>query len=104
MKAYFFCDMKKVLNEQAIQEYRASVLATVEKHGGRYMVVGGEVRSVEGSRTFAFPVLIEFPSMQDALRWYHSPEYRPLRELRLKATEGDAVFFSGPSQIPSSWD
>jgi uncharacterized protein (DUF1330 family) len=40
-------------------------------------------------------VLIEFPSLKQAHRWYNSEEYRELKELRLAATRGYAVFIEG---------
>ncbi|HEX8190469.1 MAG TPA: DUF1330 domain-containing protein [Pyrinomonadaceae bacterium] len=42
-----------------------------------------------------FPVLIEFPDLETAHRWYDSEEYRELKALRLAATKGNAVFIEG---------
>jgi uncharacterized protein (DUF1330 family) len=39
--------------------------------------------------------VIEFPSLDQAHRWYESEEYRELKNLRLSATCGDAVFMEG---------
>jgi hypothetical protein len=58
-------------------------------------LVGGQMDAVEGSWRPAFPVLIEFPSLEQAHRWYDSEEYRELKELRLTATKGHAVFMAG---------
>jgi uncharacterized protein (DUF1330 family) len=40
-------------------------------------------------------VLIEFPDLETAHRWYDSEEYRELKALRLAATKGNAVFIEG---------
>jgi uncharacterized protein (DUF1330 family) len=40
-------------------------------------------------------VLIEFPSLEQAHRWHNSEEYQELKELRLAATNGHAVFMAG---------
>jgi uncharacterized protein (DUF1330 family) len=40
-------------------------------------------------------VLIEFPSLEHARRWYGSEAYRDLKTLRLAATRGNAVFIDG---------
>jgi uncharacterized protein (DUF1330 family) len=42
-----------------------------------------------------FPVLVEFPTMDDARRWYDSEDYRELKQMRLTATSGSGVFFEG---------
>jgi uncharacterized protein (DUF1330 family) len=33
--------------------------------------------------------------LEQAHRWYDSPEYRPLRQLRLEGTRGNAVLIEG---------
>lgn len=71
------------------------MLATVEHYGGRYLTVGGQCAVVEGNWKPTFPVLIEFPSLEQAHRWYNAEEYRELKALRLTATKGNAVFIEG---------
>jgi uncharacterized protein (DUF1330 family) len=95
MSAYFFVDVREVVDAAKLDSYRQRVLATVERHGGRYLTVGGRFEVVEGSWKPVFPVLIEFPSLEEAHRWYDSDEYRPLKDMRLQATRGDAVFIDG---------
>jgi uncharacterized protein (DUF1330 family) len=58
-------------------------------------VIGGRSETVEGSYQIVFPVLIEFPSMEHARRWYDSEDYRELKQMRLTATSGNAVFMAG---------
>jgi len=36
-------------------------------------------------------VILKFPSREDAMGWYNSPEYQAIRSERLEATEGFAV-------------
>jgi uncharacterized protein (DUF1330 family) len=40
-------------------------------------------------------VIIEFPTLEQAHKWYDSTEYAPLLKLRLEATRGTAVFIEG---------
>ena len=92
MSAYCFFDVLEVTNPEQMEAYRAQVFATVAKHGGRYRVIGGNCHVVEGCWQPAFPVMIEFPSMEAARGWYDSPDYAPLKALLLAATRGNAVF------------
>jgi uncharacterized protein (DUF1330 family) len=71
------------------------VLDVVTQFGGRYLAVGGKFDVVEGYWRPVFPVIIEFPSLEQAHRWYDSPEYRDLQTLRLAATKSNAVFIEG---------
>lgn len=95
MPAYCLCDVLEGTAPEKMEKARRGVLATVERHGGRYLTVGGKCDVIEGEWRPRFPVLIEFPSLQQAHDWYGSEEYRPLKELRLAATRGNAVFIEG---------
>lgn len=95
MSAYCFFDVLEVSDAEKMDQYRKRVRANVEQYGGRYLTVGGHCDIVEGQWRPVFPVLIEFPSLAQAHRWYASDAYRDLKALRLAATTGNAVFIEG---------
>ena len=95
MAAYCFLDVLEVADPEKLEKYRNGVLLTVESYGGRYLTVGGKLDVVEGDWQPVFPVLIEFPGLEQAHRWYDSEEYHELKVLRLEATKGNAVFIEG---------
>lgn len=99
MSAYGFWNVREVHDPDAYAEYVARVTPTVHAHGGEYVVIGGPWRVVEGDWHPTYPVLIRFPSMEDAIAWYESDEYRPLRELRLRASSGDAVLMDSAGAV-----
>jgi uncharacterized protein (DUF1330 family) len=93
-------DIQEMNNDAVkLEGYRNGVLATVEKYGGRYLMVGGRCDVVEGSWGPVFPVLIGSP-VSITRRWYDSAEYRDLKALRLSAARSQAVFMEGePSEL-----
>ena len=95
MAAYAFFDTLEITDADGMERYRQAVRATVERHGGRYLGVGGACEVVEGEWRPVFPVLIEFPGMEAARRWYGSEDYRDLKALRLAAARCNAVFIDG---------
>lgn len=95
MPAYFLVDIREVKDAAKMEEYKARISPVVEKFGGRYLVRGGPLEVTEGDWRPVFPVLIQFPSMEQARRWYDSEEYRELKQLRLSATKGSGVFLTG---------
>lgn len=95
MSAYFLVDVLAIKDAAKMDRYRAQVGSIVEKFGGRYIVVGGPFHVVEGSYQPTFPVVIEFPSIDQARRWYDSEEYRELKNLRLESTVSNAFFMEG---------
>jgi uncharacterized protein (DUF1330 family) len=103
MAAYCFFDMYEVTDPEKLEQYRSSVLATVMRYGGKYVLVGGKCDIVEGNWRPTFPVLIEFPNLEAAHSWYNSQEYAPLKALRFSGTKNNAVFMeSEPSPLISA--
>jgi uncharacterized protein (DUF1330 family)/trans-aconitate methyltransferase len=95
MSAYCFFDVREITDAEKVEQYRPLVGATVAQYGGRYLVLGGKHDAVEGDWRPGFAVLVEFPSLEQAYRWYESAEYRPLKALRVAGTRSNAVFFEG---------
>jgi uncharacterized protein (DUF1330 family) len=94
MAAYVIGDIE--VTDQAIyDDYRKQVLATVEKYGGRFAVRGGKVEPLEGGWAPKRLVVLEFPSMEQALKWYRSSEYAPLIKLRQKGARGRLLVVEG---------
>ena len=74
MKA-FVVAAETVKDETMFASYRAAVPATVESFGGKFIVRGGALTSVEGEWPHPRLVIIEFPSRAAAEGWYKSADY-----------------------------
>jgi uncharacterized protein (DUF1330 family) len=72
----------KVIDEPSMGRYAAEVEETVKAFGGHYLFAGAGGEALEGDWNPDQMAIIEFPSHADARRWYESPEYAPLIELR----------------------
>lgn len=94
MAAYVIAEVN-VTDAKLYEEYKKLVPATVERYGGRFTVRGGTVESKEGGWAPARFVVLEFPSMERAREWYHSPEYAPALALRLKAANAKLILVEG---------
>jgi uncharacterized protein (DUF1330 family) len=94
MPAYLIANVN-VQDAATFEEYRKQVPATITKHGGRYIVRGGTVERLEGSWNPTRLVVLEFPSMEAARRWYDSEDYRGPKALRMKSALTDAIFVEG---------
>jgi uncharacterized protein (DUF1330 family) len=95
MSAYYLVDVREIKDAAKMDDYRKRIGAVVEAFGGRYVVRGGPFQVLEGSYQPVFPVLLEFPSIDDARRWYDSEEYRELKQLRLCSTVSNAFLMEG---------
>jgi len=94
MAAYLIADIE-VTDAEGYDAYRRQVPATVAKYGGRFAARGGAVEALEGGWTPKRVVVLEFPTMDALKRWYHSEDYKPLIELRQKASRGSLIAIEG---------
>jgi uncharacterized protein (DUF1330 family) len=94
MAAYVIANVT-VQDAAVFEEYRKRVPETVARHGGRFLVRGGTHETLEGGWNPSRLVVLEFPSMEQARRWYDSEDYREPRALRMKSALTDAVLVEG---------
>jgi uncharacterized protein (DUF1330 family) len=94
MPAYVIVDLT-VTDLPTMEEYRKRVPATLAAYGGRFLVRGGAHQTVEGDWKPNRLVILEFPSMEQAKRWYHSEEYREPLAMRLRAGHANMVMVEG---------
>lgn len=97
MSAYVLFQNLGVHDAETFAAYRERVGETVTRHGGRYLVIGGAVSSLEGEWSIASPVMIEFPSEDAARRWYTSAEYAPLKAMRVASMDSVGILIGGAS-------
>jgi uncharacterized protein (DUF1330 family) len=94
MSAYVIGEIE-VTDAAVYEDYRKQVLAAVQKYGGKFLVRGGRVEALEGGWSPKRVVVLEFPSFEQAQKWYRSSEYAPLIALRQRASRGKLVLVEG---------
>jgi uncharacterized protein (DUF1330 family) len=85
-------------------DYLEKVEATFKPYGGKWLVLDADVQVMEGEWPGSV-VLMEFPDMDTAKRWYHSPEYQQILRLRTDNTISDLVLVDavGPDFTSAAW-
>jgi len=94
MAAYVIVDLV-VTDPVTMDEYRKQVPTTLAKYGGRFLVRGGAHHTVEGDWKPNRVVVLEFPSLEQAKRWYDSEEYREPKAMRLRAGRANLIMVEG---------
>ena len=94
MAAYILAEIE-VTNPEGYKEYTAQVPATIARYGGRFLVRGGSIEILEGEWPQRRRVLIEFASMEQARRWWDSPEYEKPKALRRANSHGRLILMEG---------
>ena len=85
----------EVTDPDLFDTYRGQVPSTIEKHGGRYLVRGGEVEVVEGDQPARRTVILQFDSLEKARGWYFSDDYAGPKQLRIQSTVSNVMIVEG---------
>lgn len=94
MSAYLIAEVE-VRDPQGYEEYRKLVGPTLQKYGGKFLVRGGKVETLEGDWNPKRVVVLEFESVEQAHKWYDSPEYTVAKNIRQKASDGRFILVEG---------
>jgi uncharacterized protein (DUF1330 family) len=95
MAAYILAEIE-IVDAEGYKEYTKQVPATVAKYGGRFIVRGGNAEVLEGDWPVSVRrVILEFPSVEAAKRWWDSPEYEKPKALRKANSKGRLLLIEG---------
>jgi uncharacterized protein (DUF1330 family) len=99
MAAYLISDVT-AKDPQAFETYRTRAAASIQHHGGRYLVRGGAITPLEGDWTPRTIIVVEFPDRQRAETWYRSPEYAEALAVRDVALNRNLILVDGVVENP----
>ena len=94
MAAYLLARVE-VRDMQQYRKYTQRTPEVIAQFGGRFLVRGGEVVTLEGPESTERIVLIEFPSLAQVQAFYASPEYQAAKELRLGVSDASFLALAG---------
>ena len=84
-----------ITDAERFKDYVAGTPALLEKYGARFLARGGEVVTLEGDKEQRRIVLIEYPSKEKALEFYHSDEYAELLAIMKEAGTREFILVDG---------
>ena len=93
MAAYLIAQVE-VTDPKAYEPYRPLAAASIARHGGKYVVRGGKTESLEGAPPQRV-VVLEFPTMEAAQKFYHSPDYAEAKKIRQGASKAQIFLVEG---------
>jgi uncharacterized protein (DUF1330 family) len=93
-KGYILAEVQ-VTDPAMFEAYRPLAAAAIAAFGGKYLVRGGATETLEGGRTPARTVLLEFSSPERAMDWYKSAQYQEALAIRLKAATTEVFLLAG---------
>ena len=96
MPAYIIARVE-VTDRELYREYTKATPEAITKYGGRFIVRGGRIVTLEGEPENRRLVVIEFSSLERAQEFFHSPEYTKVKALRAGAAVGQFLAVEGAS-------
>ena len=94
MAAYVISEVE-MLDETQGRRYRELAAGSIARHGGRYLVRGGPIETLEGGWTPRTIIVVEFADLDRARAWYRSPEYASALEVRDAALGRNLILVDG---------
>ncbi len=94
MAAYLIARVE-VTDWERYREYTKRTPAAVQRYGGKFIVRGSEITTLEGEPENRRIVVIEFPDLQRANAFYQSPEYAEAKKFRAGAAVGQFIAVEG---------
>ena len=94
MSAYVIVDVE-ITDANLYGQFIEQVTATVEAHGGKFVVRGGAFETILGDWTPKRLAIVEFGSLQLVRTWLDSPEYTALDDIRSRSSNVNMVIVEG---------
>lgn len=94
MSAYWIVGVN-VTDPEAYEEYKKRTPEALAKYGGKFLARGGRTNWLEGEDQYSRVVLVEFPTFEQAVTCYHSPEYKEAMSFRKRAARAQVVVLEG---------
>ena len=94
MASYIIVDVD-VKDAKAFEAYKQPTAASIAQYGGRFIVRTSEYEVLEGNWRPTRLVVLEFPSVEAARRWYASEEYRKVMPIRLRHAVSNIILVDG---------
>ncbi|ABE32207.1 MULTISPECIES: DUF1330 domain-containing protein [Burkholderiaceae] len=94
MPAYVVITREKTLDPAKLEEYKQVAPATFEQHPVMMLASHGRREVVEGPAIEDI-LILEFTSYDEALAWYHSPEYQAVSDTRLQGADYRIIITEG---------
>ena len=85
----------EVVNKEKYDSYKQMVPPSLLPYGGRFVVRGGKLETLEGTWSPERFVIIEFPSVAQAKAWWNSPEYAQAKAIRQETARTQMILVEG---------
>jgi uncharacterized protein (DUF1330 family) len=94
MSAYIVVQVE-VTDPVRYENYKKLVPPSIKQFGGRFLVRGGKVETIEGDWAPKRFVIVEFPDVETAKAWWASEAYAEAKALRQATSKTQMILVEG---------
>jgi uncharacterized protein (DUF1330 family) len=94
MSAYVIVEIE-IYDPVEYEEYKKLTPASIAAYDGRFVVRGAQTESMEGDWNPQRIVVLEFPSVERAKEWWHSPQYSKAKAIRQRSANTKMLVVEG---------
>ena len=94
MSAYVVVEVE-VQDPVRYESYKQMVPPSLAAYGGKFVVRGGALETLEGTWSPKRLVILEFPSVERAKAWWASEEYAEAKALRQATAHTEMIVVAG---------
>jgi uncharacterized protein (DUF1330 family) len=91
MAAYFVYARSDITDQEKSLRYSELAVPQIREFGGEVVVARGDVHVLEGEWAPMAVTILRFETREALMAWYESPEYAPLKQMRLESNLGDVI-------------
>jgi uncharacterized protein (DUF1330 family) len=84
-----------VVDQEEFEKYKQMAAPAIAAFGGKYLVRGGALETLEGDWHPERFVIVEFETMAKAKQWWNSTEYREAKQLRQRIAHTRMILVEG---------
>lgn len=82
-------------DQSEYEEYKKHTPGSLEEFGGKFVVRGGPVITLEGGWNPERIVVLEFPDVEKATSWWNSEVYNKAKVIRQRAAKTNMIVVQG---------
>ncbi len=101
---YVVVTIRKINDVEAFREYAVQAQPMVERYGGRYVAVDKTPAVHAGEWPYVRTIIVSYPNLAAAQKFYDSPEYQALVPIRRRAIAANIVLVRDPEEAGIDMD
>ena len=95
MPGFVIGQVKEITNADGFGAYQGAAIPTVVQYGGKLVMNSTKIDAGDGGWNPAGMVVLEFESVEQARKWYNSPEYQAVVSQRFGSADSALIIVDG---------